>query len=486
MKTVKLFITMLLSLILIGGTTTSQVFGFAAGVHEKAIDQALEYLRTSDDAKDRWVYGFYEYHASRNGTSPNAVLSKMGPQPDNFLDTVIGGWWIGYRYFVEVQFLTSLGFTSYWHFTSPFRPGKNGDRFSGFAYPIAPDEGFFGLNNIVKLVLYNQEIKSGSYENARGLVLGLKDIFQIITKDWMGLLKDFYMGEKDSGWGIPGAPDTIHDYQTQTSSTNHSYNGQYTGGTATKIAPSNSWRVPASNWDDIQDTYFNPGANAGQYWYNQFTHNSSFDDIKEAQLKQLGYMQHWTVDGSAVVHTWSQTGMNHTNFEGYADDFIKGGFKVNKDKVKARLEQFRNSDMKTYAQKFKNSNALQDQGCTAPTGDIAQNSAEGVAIKCLKQGKKTDPTLYSAGDILRWLALEANQYTKVLTDDSEATFKNAAEECITLAVTGVILALEKGAADLYKAKQYSRIAKAENAPAEGIWGYGTFTINGGATFEQIR
>ena len=482
MKTVKLI---LLSLALGLFLNVNKIEAFAAGVHEKAIDQALEYLRTSNDAKDRWVYGFYEYHASRNGTSPNAVLSKMGPQPDNFLDTVIGGWWIGYRYFVEVQFLTNIGFTSYWHFTSTFRPGKYGDRFSGFAYPIAPDEGFFGLNNIVKMILYNQEVKSGSFENARGLVIGLKDIFQIVTKDWMGLMKDFYMGEKDSGWGLSGASDVIHDYQTQTSSTNHAYNGQYAGGTSTKMASSNSWRVPANNWDDIQDTYFSPGSNAATWWANQARHNSSFDDIREAQLKQIGYMQHWVVDAAAIVHGYSSTGNNHTGYEKYADDYIRN-FKVNKEKVKEKIEAFKNSDMKTYAQKFSNPNELNESGCATPTGDIDQISSEGVAIKCLKKGNKTDPTLYAIGDILRWISIEASKHTKVLTDDSEETFRTATEDNITLAVAGVVLTLEKLSADLYKKKQYERITRAENAPLEGIWGYGVWTLNGDATFNQIR
>lgn len=472
-QSVKIFISTLLILCAI--SFNSQVFGFASGVHEKAIDQAFDYLRTGD-AKSRWVYGFYEYHASRNGTSTSAAISKKGPSPDNFLDTVIGAWWIGYRYFVEVQFLTNIGFTSYWHFSSPFRPGKNGDRYSGFAYPIAPSEGFFGLNNIIKTVLYNQEIKSGSYENARGLVLGVKDIFQIVTEDWLGLLSDFYNGEKDGGWGIPGAPDSIHDYQTQTSSTDHNKNGQYENG---------SWRIPSSNWDDIQDTYFNPGANAGQYWYNQFTHNSSFDDIKEAQLNQLGYMMHWVVDGSAVVHTWSSTGNNHTGFESFADELISSGWKPDSDRVAEVIQKFKNSDMTTYAQKMK-ANTLASSGCVTPTVDVTKIADDGVPIKCLKIGGKTDPTLYSVGDILRWLAIEANQNTKVLTDDSEETFRKAAEANITLAVAGVTLVLEKSAADLYKFKQFSRMVNAGTAPSEGVWGYSTFTIGGSATFNQIR
>ena len=472
MKTVKYFLSLLLLVAL-----SAPSFGMSAQAHRGTILQALEILQKGDE-KERWIYGFYNYHASRNGTSTQATIAEMGPAPDNFLDTVIGGWWIGYRYFIEVQFLTSIGFTSYWHFSSAFRPGKNGDRYSGYAYPIAPEDGFFGLNTIVKTLLYNQEIQAGSYDNAKGLVLGLKDIFQIVTKDWLGLLSDFYNGEQGSSgdWGIPGAPDTIHDYQTQTASTDRSVNGQYKNG---------KWRVPDSNWDDIQDTYFNPGANAGQYWYNQFTHNSSFDDIKEAQLKQLGYAMHWIADGSTVQHVWSTTDHNHTNFESFMDEMIGSkGFKVNPDKVRELINEFENSAMTTYKQQFSNANDLDNNA--APVGGLDPNNIaqDGVALKDLKVNGRLDYTLIAVGDILRWLAEQAVQKEKVLADDSEKTFTAVGEECLTLAVAGEILLLTKGTADLYKAKQYDKIMQ-NASDFKDKWGYGTFTI-GATTYNQIR
>jgi hypothetical protein len=469
MKTVKFIISVLLLSALVTGST----YGMAAKAHRGTLLQALEILQKGNESQ-RWVYGFFNYHAQRNGTSPSATIADMAPQPDNFLDTVIGGWWIGYRYFVEVQFLTSIGFTSYWHFTSAYRPGKYGDRYSGYGYSVQPPGGFFGLNNIVKTLLYNQEVKSGSYENARGLVLGLKDIFQIFTKDWLGLASDFYNGEKDSGWGIPGAPDVIHDYQTQNSSTDRTQNGQFTD------AGTQSWRVPASNWDDVQDTFFNPGANAGQFWYNQFTHNASFDDIKTDSLKQIGYAMHWIADGSTPQHVWNTTDHNHTSFESYLDEQIGKGYKVDKEKVEALLHEFDESEMTTLTQKF---------ACTAsPVAGTCTNnaiSAGEVALKNLKVNGKVDPTLYAAGDILRWLAEKAVTYDKVLSDDSEETFNAGTSQALTLAVAGEILLLKKATADLYKKKQYSRIVDASTAPAEGIWGYGTFTVNG-VSYNQIR
>jgi hypothetical protein len=467
MKTVKLFI----SILLFGAFAATSTWGMSAKAHRGTVLQALEILQKGNESQ-RWVYGFFNYHAQRNGTSAQATIADMGPAPDNFLDTVIGGWWIGYRYFVEVQFLTSIGFTSYWHFTTAYRPGKYGDRYSGYGYSVQPPGGFFGLNNIVKTLLYNQEVKSGSYENAKGLVLGLKDIFQIFTKDWLGLASDFYNGEKDSGWGIPGNPDVINNYQTQTASTDRSINGQ--------TGSNGNARVPSGNWDDIQDTFFSPGANAGQYWYNQFTHTSNFDDIKADTMKQIGYAMHWIADGSTPQHVWNTTDHNHTSFEGFMDDFIAKGFKADKDAVEALILQFENSDMTTLSQKF---------SCSASpvAGACANNqiSAGDVALKNLKVNGKSDATLYSAGDILRWLAETAVTYDKVLSDDSEATFKANAERSLTLAVAGEILLLRKATADLYKKKQYSRIVDAGNAPAEGIWGYGTFTVNN-VTYNQIR
>jgi hypothetical protein len=456
MKTVKLLISLILAMSL-----TGTAFGMSSQAHTRTNLQALDILQKGDE-KQRWIYGFFSYHASRNGGSPQEYIAAMGPQPDNFLDTVIGGWWIGYRYFIEVQFLFKTGFTSYWHFTSAFRPGKNGDRYSGFAYPIAPDDGFFGLNGVIKTLLYNQEIKSGSYENAKGLVIGLKDIFQIFTKNWLGLATDFYNGEKGSSgdWGIPGAPDAIHDYQTQNASTDRSKNGQYKG---------QSWRVPSSNWDDIQDTYFNPGANAGQYWYNQFTHTSSFDSITADQMKMLGYATHWIADGATAQHVWSTTDHYHVDFESFMDEMIGSkGFVVDKTEVENLIIEFEASGMTTYAQKF--ANGAKDSPKGLKDGEVS--------IKDLKINGQTDPTLYSAGDILRWLAEKAVTYDKVLVDDSETTFTTYGKKCLTLAVAGEILLFQKAVADLYKKKQYERLGLKED-----YWGYGTWA---GQSRNQIR
>ena len=474
MKTVKLFISFLLI-----SAFVAPAIGMSAQSHRGTLLQALEILQKGS-AKQRWVYGYYAYHASRNGTSPQATIAEMGPKPDNFLDTVIGGWWIGYRYFIEVQFLTSIGFTSYWHFTSAERPGKYGDRYSGYSYQMAPEDGFFGFNTMVKRLLYNQEIQSGSYENAKGLVLGLKDIFQIVSKNWLGLLKDFYMGEKGSSgeWGLPGAPDVIHDYQTQTASTDRTVNGQYQKNTT-------SWRVPEKNWDDIQDTYFNPGANAGQFWYNQFTHNASFDDIKEEQLKQLGYAMHWIADGATVQHVWSTTDHNHTDFESYMDEMISGGFKVDRDAVEQLIQNFENSEMYTYAQKHVQISDLDNN--KGKTGNIVNIADNGVKLKDIRVNGEFDYTMVSAGDILRWLAQEAIKKTDVLSDDSEETFTSIGNECLTLAVAGEILLMTKGIADLYKAKQYEKKMTILNDKKD-IWGNNVIQIGSPTPIQlnQIR
>ena len=471
MKLVKTLLALLCAL-----TLSGQVFAMKSGAHRQTLLQALEMLQKGDE-KQRWIYGFYSYHASRNGTSPQATIAEMGPAPDHFLDTVIGGWWIGYRYFFELEFYSGGGYTSYWHFTSAYRPGKYGDRYSGYAYPVAPEDGFFGLNTIVKTVLHNQEIKSGSFENARGLVVGIKDLFQILTGDWLGLAKDAYMGEAPKGdWALPGAPDVLNDYQTQTASTDPTKNGRLVNGKT---------RVPTGNWEDIQDAYFNPGANAGQYWYNQFTHNSSFDNISEAQLKQLGYAMHWIADGATPQHVWGTSDHNHTNFEGYIDEYLGKGFKASADKVFELINQFENSAMTSYKQQFASANDI-DGGSGAWMGalDYTANGQDGPALKDLKVNGRLDYTLVSAGDILRWLAEQAVQIEEVLADDSEKTFSSGAERALTLAVAGEILLLSKGAADLYKAKQYQKLAQNAGEFSE-FWGFGTFQI-GATTYNQIR
>lgn len=432
--------------ILVGIATlsASSVFGMKGLAHKETAKMAYEFLQNGTE-KQRWIAGFYEYHADRNGTSYAETIAKAAPQPDDFLDTVIGGWWVGYRYYASVQFLTNINFTSYWHFTSSFRPGKYGDIHSGFWYRVAPDDGFFGLNGIIKTVLYNQEIKSGSYENAKGLVLGLKDIFQVFTQDWVGLAKDFYMGEK-SDFGIPGAPDVLHNYQAQSSA----HRGNTTEAAWAK-------RVPASNWDDYQDVVFNPGANAGQWWYNEFTTYAEFTNMTDNLLRTLGYTMHWASDSATPQHVWSTTAHYHVDFESHIDEVISSqGYRANADNVIALIEEFKNDTQEdlTYRKK-----------------------ADGTPETIADAGG--DPTLYAAGDILRWISRKAVQNDKVLTDDSASSFDPGARESIDLATTAIVLVLEKATADLYKKQELSKkYVDPTNPVPVKLFGDGKVTVGG--------
>lgn len=416
----------------------ASAFAMKGTAHTQTVVQALDYLRNGTE-KQRWLAGFYEYHADRNNTTPEDTIATSAPQPDDFLDTVIGGWWIGYRYYASVQFLTNINFTSYWHFTSAFRPGKYGDIHSGFVYRFAPDDGFFGLNGIIKTILYNQEVKSGAYENAKGLVLGLKDIFQIFTSDWVGLATDFYMGEK-ADFGIPGAPDVLNNYQAQTSA----HRGNSTTAPWTK-------RVPASNFDDYQDIAFHPGANAGQWWYNEFATQAEFTRMTANVMRTLGFVMHWAADGATPQHVWTTTAHYHVDFESHIDEMITGkGYKANRDKVTALIEEFK-----------------------ADTQEDLTYRGETIAAA------GGDPTRYSTGDILRWIARKAVQNDRVLNDDSAESFDPGAQQAIDLAVVAISLVLEKGAADLYKKQELEKkYLDTTNPVPVKIFGDGKVTVGG--------
>jgi len=426
---------------------TSSVFAMKGTAHTQTVLQAFDYLKNGTE-KERWIAGFFEYHADRNNTTPGDTIATAAPQPDDFLDTVIGGWWVGYRYFASVQFLTNINFTSYSHFTSAFRPGKYGDIHSGFVYRFAPDDGFFGLNGIIKTILYNQEVKSGAYENAKGLVLGLKDIFQVFTGDWFGLAKDFYMGEK-ADFGIPGAPDFVNNYQAQTSA----HRGNSTTAAWVK-------RVPASNWEDYQDVAFNPGANAGQWWYNEFTTYAEFTKMNANLMKTLGYVMHWAADGATPQHVWTTTAHYHVDFESHIDETLTGaGYVANPENVRAFIEAFK-------------TDTQEDLTYRGETLAVAGG----------------DPTKYATGDILRWIARVAVTNDKVLTDDSTETFDAGAHHAIDLAVASIVLVLEKSTADLYKKQELEKKYLNPNNPVPTkIFGDGKVTVNGLAQpDDQIR
>jgi len=332
--------------------------------------------------------------------------------------------------------LANINFTSYWHFTTGFRPGKFGDIHSGFAYRFAPDDGFFGLNGVIKTLLYNQEVKSGAYENAKGLVIGLKDIFQIFSEDWAGLAKDFYAGEK-SDFGIPGAPDVLKNYQAQLSS--HRGNSGLIW----------TYRVPQANFDDYQDVAFHPGSNAAQWWYNEFTENAEFTIMTANVLKTLGYVMHWAGDTAVPQHVWSTTAHYHVDFESHADEVIVGqGYIADADKVGELIEAFKT------------------------------DSQDDLTYRNETISEAGDPTEYSVGDILRWISRNAVENNQVLTDDSSETFDQGARDALNLAVAGICLILEKSTADLYKKQELLKLYQTDEPTMVKIFGNGFVTVGG--------
>ncbi len=257
--------------------------------HKSSVIHAMNYMGSGNaDSVQQWAAQFLKYMGGED------IAEQMGIKngdTDDFKDTSVGGWWVGYRTNVSL-FGFDTNFTSYWHFLTMFRPGHYGNAYDGYSYKYSPDDGFWGYNGLVKSLLYNQDVKN---------------------KDKAGRT----ISNPENGQGVRDG----YKYRYQLSSSQKYYS-----------------TTPGSNYDDYQNIIFEPNSNAAVYWYFKALYGRVSSNIDRGHMLYLGHVMHMAGDANVTQHIWDTLDHYHTSYEGWVDENYYSLY--NPGKVKELIDGF--------------------------------------------------------------------------------------------------------------------------------------------------
>ncbi len=238
--------------------------------HRDSVIKAFEFMEIQGNSNQKWVAQFIKY---RGGSDIALRLGNKNGDTDNFRDTSIGGWWIGYRTHVGL-FGFDVNYTSFWHFIAMFRPGHYGNPYDGYSYKYSPDDGFWGLNGVIKSLLYNQDVRN---EGNAGRTIS----------------------NPENGQGVRNA----YRFKYQLSSSQKYYS-----------------TTPSSNYEDYQDIIFEPNSNGAAYWYGKALYGRTSTTVDGIHIEYLGHVFHMAGDACVTQHVWDTSDHNHVAYEGWIDD----------------------------------------------------------------------------------------------------------------------------------------------------------------------
>ncbi|HNR88858.1 MAG TPA: hypothetical protein PKM65_11005 [Spirochaetota bacterium] len=297
----KLFISITILLFCVALSGTGSAWKFNS--HRDTVVKAFEFMESSHaDYIQQWTANFLKY---AGGSDIALKMGNKNGDTDNFYDTSIGGWWVGYRTHVGI-FGFDTNFTSFWHFITMFRPGNYGNAYSGYSYKYSLEDGFWGLNGVIKSLLYNQDVRnSGNAGNN--------------------------ISYPTNGKGVKDA----YKFRYQLSA-GQKYYSTTSGG----------------NYDDYQDIIFEPNSNASAYWYAKALEGRTPSNIGAAHLYYLGHVFHMVGDSNVTQHVWNTSDHNHVDYEGWVDD--NRASLVNFARVKELVQEFKNAHGITSPDKLRN------------------------------------------------------------------------------------------------------------------------------------
>lgn len=223
--------------------------------HKQEVIDALHYMGSDYATADqRRAYDFYT--AAANGAVDVAAdaLGQACYDVDDFQDVHLGAWWRGYWAAPVFGMAHSIvGYNAYHHFITMSR----GEDAHG------NDHG--GYN-------YRHRTPNGS--------LGKGEFFDIDT------LASIYLWNTEL---------KRSDY----SSTEANYR-------------QDSYSNYNEHYRDFQDMPWQPSANAGRYWFTQFTSQPTF--------QMMGFSLHFLTDAGQVHHTMSTSANHHAGWEAWVED----------------------------------------------------------------------------------------------------------------------------------------------------------------------
>ncbi len=251
---------------------TSSLYAWKFDTHKTSVIKAFEFMESENaSVAQKWIGDYIKY----NGGSD--IADKMGDKngnTDHFEDTAFGSWWTGYRSHFMV-FGNHITFTAMSHFTTMFRDGEANNTYDGYSYKHSLDDGFWGLNGVMKTAMGSFKMKNDG--NAGN---GISN-----PENGQGILQAYKFKYQESG-------------NQKYYSTTDNYKKKY------------------------KYVVFEPASNAAAYWYSKTLAGQTPDSIDSRHIEYIGHVMHYLNDSNVAQHVWNTLDHNHSSTETWIDDRI--------------------------------------------------------------------------------------------------------------------------------------------------------------------
>ncbi|MEO4047950.1 hypothetical protein AAFN46_12770 [Pseudomonas sp. CAU 1711] len=136
--------------------------------HKNIVKDALAFMNSAHaTAEMRRAYQFY-VGAAGSEAAAGEILGQAAYDVDDFKDTRLGGWWVGYEHAPLWGAAASIvNYTSYWHFINMGRVGDDhGNDHGGYDYRYHKvDGGVSDVDWYAMVYLYNRELKKSDFDS---------------------------------------------------------------------------------------------------------------------------------------------------------------------------------------------------------------------------------------------------------------------------------------------------------------------------------
>lgn len=144
-----------------------QAHAWSQPTHKNIVKDALAYMNSPYATEEmRQAYAFY-VGAAGSEAKAGEILGQAAYDVDDFRDTRLGGWWVGYEYAPVWNAAAKLvNYTSYWHFLNMGRQGDaHGNPHGGYDYRYHKVDGTIAdVDWYAKVYLYNRELKREDFD----------------------------------------------------------------------------------------------------------------------------------------------------------------------------------------------------------------------------------------------------------------------------------------------------------------------------------
>ncbi|WP_263143673.1 hypothetical protein [Pseudomonas sp. RIT-PI-AD] len=135
--------------------------------HKNIAKDALAFLNSAYATPE--MKRAYQFYVGAAGSEAKAgeILGQAAYDVDDFQDTHLGGWWVGYEYAPMGDAAASLvNYTSYWHFIDMGRQGDvHGNDHGGYDYRYHKVDGSISdVDRYAMIYLYNRELLKSDFD----------------------------------------------------------------------------------------------------------------------------------------------------------------------------------------------------------------------------------------------------------------------------------------------------------------------------------